>query len=29
MVYHVLEEPELLSRAYAVLFNLLDTAAIR
>lgn len=29
MVYHVLEEPEALSRAYAVLFNLLDTAAIR
>ena len=29
MVYHVLKEPETLSRAYAVLFNLLDTAAIR
>jgi centromere protein I len=29
MVYHVLEEPDTLSRAYAVLFNLLDTAAIR
>lgn len=29
MVYHVLEEPEALSRAYAVLFNLLDIAAIR
>lgn len=29
MVYHVLEQPETLSRAYAVLFNLLDTAAVR
>ena len=29
MVYHVLETPGLLSRAYAVLFNLLDTAAVR
>jgi len=29
MVYHVLEEPEALSRAYAVLFNLLDIAALR
>lgn len=29
MVYHVLEEPETLSRAYSLLFNLLDTAAIR
>lgn len=29
MVYHVLEDPALLSRAYAVLFNLLDTAAVR
>ncbi len=29
MVYHVLEAPAVLSQAYAVLFNLLDTAAIR
>ncbi|KAF9874862.1 hypothetical protein CkaCkLH20_07556 [Colletotrichum karsti] len=29
MVYHVLERPAVLSQAYAVLFNLLDTAAIR
>ncbi|KAB5563217.1 Mis6-domain-containing protein [Coniochaeta sp. 2T2.1] len=29
MVYHVLEEPETLARAYPILFNLLDTAAIR
>ena len=29
MVYHVLESPGVLSQAYAVLFNLLDTAAIR
>lgn len=29
MVYHVLEEPAVLARAYPVLFNLLDTAAIR
>ncbi|GKT40960.1 centromere protein I [Colletotrichum spaethianum] len=29
MVYHVIEKPALLSQAYAVLFNLLDTAAIR
>ena len=29
MVYHALEGPETLSRAYGVLFNLLDTAAIR
>lgn len=29
MVYHVLENPAVLSQAYAVLFNLLDTAAIR
>ncbi|KAK1995855.1 Mis6-domain-containing protein [Colletotrichum falcatum] len=29
MVYHVIEKPAVLSQAYAVLFNLLDTAAIR
>lgn len=29
MVYHVLEERAVLARAYLVLFNLLDTAAIR
>lgn len=29
MVHHVLEEPAVLGRAYPVLFNLLDTAAIR
>lgn len=29
MVYNVLEEPGVLSQAYAVLFNLLDTAALR
>lgn len=29
MVYHVLESPAALSQAYPVLFNLLDTAAIR
>ncbi|WQF79542.1 Putative centromere protein I [Colletotrichum destructivum] len=29
MVYHVIEKPAILSQAYAVLFNLLDTAAIR
>ncbi|KAK1599418.1 Mis6-domain-containing protein [Colletotrichum navitas] len=29
MVYHVIEEPVVLSQAYAVLFNLLETAAIR
>ncbi len=29
MVYHLLENPNILSQAYAVLFNLLDTAAIR
>lgn len=29
MVYHVLETPMVLGQAYAVLFNLLDTAAIR
>jgi centromere protein I len=29
MVYHVLENPAVLSQAYAVLFNLLDTAALR
>ncbi|EGX96734.1 Mis6 domain-containing protein [Cordyceps militaris CM01] len=29
MVYHVLEAPGVLSQAYPVLFNLLDTAAIR
>ncbi|KAJ2979223.1 hypothetical protein NQ176_g3383 [Zarea fungicola] len=29
MVYHVLESPVVLSQAYPVLFNLLDTAAIR
>lgn len=29
LVYHVLETPAVLSQAYTVLFNLLDTAAIR
>ena len=29
LVYHVLDKPVVLSQAYAVLFNLLDTAAIR
>ncbi|OAA64506.1 mis6 domain containing protein [Niveomyces insectorum RCEF 264] len=29
LVYHVLASPAVLSRAYAVLFNLLDTAGIR
>lgn len=29
MVYHLLENSSVLSQAYAVLFNLLDTAAIR
>ncbi|GAO17257.1 hypothetical protein UVI_02061030 [Ustilaginoidea virens] len=29
MVYHVLETPGVLAQAYSVLFNLLDTAAIR
>ena len=29
MVYHMLQSPTVLSQAYAVLFNLLDTAAIR
>lgn len=29
MAYHVIEKPGILSQAYAVLFNLLDTAAIR
>ncbi|KAK4152641.1 centromere protein I [Chaetomidium leptoderma] len=29
MVYHLLQNPAILSQAYAVLFNLLDTAAIR
>ncbi|KHN95730.1 Mis6 domain protein [Metarhizium album ARSEF 1941] len=29
MVYHVLESPAVLAQAYSVLFNLLDTAAIR
>ncbi len=29
MVYHMLQNPTVLSQAYAVLFNLLDTAAIR
>jgi centromere protein I len=29
MVYHLLENPAILSQAYGVLFNLLDTAAIR
>ncbi|KAH7318624.1 Mis6-domain-containing protein [Stachybotrys elegans] len=29
MVYHALETPIILSQAYSVLFNLLDTAAIR
>ncbi|OHF02767.1 hypothetical protein CORC01_01868 [Colletotrichum orchidophilum] len=29
MAYHIIEKPAILSQAYAVLFNLLDTAAIR
>lgn len=29
MVYHSLENPTILSQVYSVLFNLLDTAAIR
>lgn len=29
MVYHLLENPGILGQAYGVLFNLLDTAAIR
>lgn len=29
MVYHLLENPTILSQSYGVLFNLLDTAAIR
>ena len=29
MVHHLLDNPAVLSQAYAVLFNLLDTAAIR
>ena len=29
MVYHAIDKPAILSRAYAVLFTLLDTAAIR
>jgi len=29
MVYHLLEKTAILSRTYGVLFNLLDTAAIR
>ncbi|KAK4226522.1 centromere protein I [Podospora fimiseda] len=29
MVYHLLDNPSILSQVYAVLFNLLDTAAIR
>lgn len=29
LVYHVLEAPSILSQAYSVLFNLLDTAATR
>ncbi len=29
MVYHLLENPAILSQAYGVLFNLLGTAAIR
>lgn len=29
MVFHVLESPQILSQAYPVLFNLLDTAALR
>lgn len=29
MVHHVLEGPVVLAQVYAVLFNLLDTAAIR
>jgi centromere protein I len=29
MVYHALESPQVLSQAYPVLFNMLDTAATR
>lgn len=29
MVYHIIEDPDILSQAYAVLFNLIETAAIR
>jgi centromere protein I len=29
MAYHVIDNPSILSRAYAVLFNLLDTTALR
>jgi centromere protein I len=29
LVYHILEAPNVLSQAYAVLFNLLDTAVLR
>ena len=29
MVYHVIEDANILSQAYAVLFNLLETAALR
>lgn len=29
MIYHVIDAPSILSRAYPVLFNLLDVAAIR
>ena len=29
MVYHAIENPGVLARAYPVLFNLLDVAAIR
>jgi centromere protein I len=29
MVHHIIDSPNVLSQAYAVLFNLLDTAAIR
>ncbi len=29
MVYHMLQNPTILSQTYAVLFNLLDTATIR
>jgi centromere protein I len=29
MIYHLLENPTILSQSYGVLFNLLDTAAIR
>jgi centromere protein I len=29
MVYHILDDTSILSKSYAVLFNLLDTSAIR